>query len=129
MFVHFLCVQIRKHPIPKILEDQCLSAIANNNPITGIDFHFRHCSAPKSSFRLRGADAFSNGFGPVLNSEPAPEIAPVVAIAVTGGRPKPFPTAEANGPRKGLIAPDQQVSGATADLIGSTAYRRSVANP
>jgi hypothetical protein len=41
-------------------------------------------------------------------SEPAPEIAPVVEIAVT---------AKGNGSREGYIAPDQQVADATADTF------------
>ena len=49
MFVHLLGVQVREHAIADIFEDQRLSAVANNDPVTRADLHFGHLGLRSSS--------------------------------------------------------------------------------
>ena len=42
VLVHFLCVQVRKHAIAEILEDQRLSTVANDDPVALANLHFGH---------------------------------------------------------------------------------------
>src|SRR6266545_6373422 len=42
MFVHFPGVQVWKHAIAEIFEDECLAAVADNDPVASADLDLRH---------------------------------------------------------------------------------------
>jgi hypothetical protein len=51
LLVHFPGVQVWKHAIAAIFEDECLAAVADNDPVAGADLDLVHLETLLDSFR------------------------------------------------------------------------------
>jgi hypothetical protein len=55
VLVHFSGVQVRKHAISEIFQDERLSAIAHDDPVTGADLDFVHAMLRRNFQQMTGS--------------------------------------------------------------------------